>query len=70
MRILNTPLATQIAMIHILLPYMILPIANALRQIDPRCSAPPRACGATPLRDLPAGHPAAFACRAWRPAPC
>jgi len=34
-RILNTTLATQIAMIHILLPYMILPIANALRQIDP-----------------------------------
>ena len=34
-RILNTSLATQIAMVHILLPYMILPIANALRQIDP-----------------------------------
>src|SRR5258708_27067382 len=35
LRILNTPLATQIAMTHILLPYMILPIANALRQIGP-----------------------------------
>lgn len=34
-RLLNTTLATEIAMTHILLPYMILPIANALRQIDP-----------------------------------
>lgn len=48
LRILNTPLATQIAMIHILLPYMVLPIANALRQIDlslPRASS---GLGATP----------------------
>ena len=35
LRILNTSIAVHIAMIHILLPYMILPIANALRQIDP-----------------------------------
>ena len=35
LKLLNTPLATNIAMVHILLPYMVLPIANALRQIDP-----------------------------------
>ncbi len=48
MRILNTPLATQIAMIHILLPYMILPIANALRQIDPSLIRAASGLGATP----------------------
>ena len=35
LRMLNTSLAVHIAMIHILLPYMILPIASVLRQIDP-----------------------------------
>ncbi len=34
LRLLNTPLAVNIAMIHILLPYMVLPIANTLRQMD------------------------------------
>ncbi len=48
LRILNTPLATQIAMIHILLPYMILPIANALRQIDPSLARASSGLGATP----------------------
>lgn len=48
-RILNTPLATQIAMIHILLPYMILPIANALRQIDPSLIRAASGLGATPF---------------------
>ena len=47
-RILNTSLATQIAMIHILLPYMILPIANALRQIDPSLERAASGLGATP----------------------
>jgi len=47
-RILNTPLATQIAMIHILLPYMILPIANALRQIDPSLARAASGLGASP----------------------
>lgn len=47
-RILNTPVATQIAMIHILLPYMILPIANALRQIDPSLIRAASGLGATP----------------------
>jgi ABC-type spermidine/putrescine transport system permease subunit I len=50
LRILNTPLATQIAMIHILLPYMILPIANALRQIDPSLLRASSGLGAPPWR--------------------
>jgi ABC-type spermidine/putrescine transport system permease subunit I len=48
LRILNTPLATQIAMTHILLPYMALPIANALRQIDPALPRAASGLGATP----------------------
>jgi ABC-type spermidine/putrescine transport system permease subunit I len=47
-RLLNTPLATEIAMTHILLPYMILPIANALRQIDPSLVRAASGLGATP----------------------
>jgi ABC-type spermidine/putrescine transport system permease subunit I len=49
LRILNTPLATQIAMVHILLPYMVLPIANALRQIDPSLARAASGLGATPF---------------------
>jgi ABC-type spermidine/putrescine transport system permease subunit I len=48
LRLLNTPLATQIAMVHILLPYMVLPIANALRQIDPSLARAASGLGATP----------------------
>lgn len=48
-RLLNTTLATEIAMTHILLPYMILPIANALRQIDPSLPRAALGLGATPL---------------------
>jgi ABC-type spermidine/putrescine transport system permease subunit I len=49
LRILNTSIAVHIAMIHILLPYMILPIANALRQIDPSLCRAALGLGATPL---------------------
>jgi ABC-type spermidine/putrescine transport system permease subunit I len=49
LRLLNTPLATQIAMTHILLPYMILPIANALRQIDPSLARAASGLGASPF---------------------
>lgn len=49
LRILNTPLAVHIAMIHILLPYMILPIANALRQIDPSLARAAAGLGAGPF---------------------
>jgi ABC-type spermidine/putrescine transport system permease subunit I len=48
LRILNTSIAVHIAMIHILLPYMILPIANVLRQIDPSLSRAALGLGATP----------------------
>jgi ABC-type spermidine/putrescine transport system permease subunit I len=50
LKLLNTPFAVHIAMIHILLPYMILPIASVLRQVD---GALPRAAaglGAAPWR--------------------
>ncbi len=50
LRILNTSIAVHIAMIHILLPYMILPIANALRQIDPSLARAALGLGATPFR--------------------
>jgi ABC-type spermidine/putrescine transport system permease subunit I len=50
LRILNTSIAVHIAMIHILLPYMILPIANVLRQIDPSLSRAALGLGATPFR--------------------
>jgi ABC-type spermidine/putrescine transport system permease subunit I len=50
LRILNTSVAVHVAMIHILLPYMILPIANALRQIDPSLARAASGLGATPLR--------------------
>ena len=49
LRILNTPIAVDIAMIHILLPYMILPIANALRQIDPSLMRAASGLGASPF---------------------
>ena len=49
LRLLNTPLATEIAMTHILLPYMILPIANALRQIDPSLARAASGLGASPF---------------------
>jgi ABC-type spermidine/putrescine transport system permease subunit I len=50
LRMLNTPIAVHVAMIHILLPYMILPIANALRQIDPSLGRAALGLGATPFR--------------------
>jgi ABC-type spermidine/putrescine transport system permease subunit I len=50
LRILNTPLAVYIGMIHILLPYMILPVANALRQIDPSLARAAAGLGSPPWR--------------------
>lgn len=52
LRILNTSIAVYIAMIHILLPYMILPIGNALRQIDPSLPRAAAGLGATPAQIL------------------
>src|SRR5476649_2246598 len=50
LRILNTALAVYIGMIHILLPYMILPIANALRQIDPSLARAAAGLGSPPWK--------------------
>ncbi|MET4121945.1 ABC-type spermidine/putrescine transport system permease subunit I [Bradyrhizobium sp. JR1.5] len=48
LKLLNTTMATEIAMIHILLPYIILPIANSLLQIDPALERAASGLGATP----------------------
>jgi ABC-type spermidine/putrescine transport system permease subunit I len=48
LKLLNTSLAVHIAMIHILLPYMILPIGSALRQIDQALPRAAAGLGATP----------------------
>jgi ABC-type spermidine/putrescine transport system permease subunit I len=48
LKLLNTPLAVHIAMIHILLPYMILPIASVLRQMDPALPRAAAGLGAAP----------------------
>jgi ABC-type spermidine/putrescine transport system permease subunit I len=50
LKLLNTPLAVHIAMIHILLPYMILPIASVLRQIDGALLRAAAGLGAPPWR--------------------
>lgn len=50
LRMLNTAIAVHIAMIHILLPYMILPIASVLRQVDPALPRAAAGLGATPWR--------------------
>jgi ABC-type spermidine/putrescine transport system permease subunit I len=47
-KLLNTPLAVHVAMIHILLPYMILPIASALRQMDAALPHAAASLGAAP----------------------
>jgi ABC-type spermidine/putrescine transport system permease subunit I len=48
LRLLNTSLAVHIAMTHILLPYMILPIASVLRQLDPALPRAAAGLGASP----------------------
>jgi ABC-type spermidine/putrescine transport system permease subunit I len=50
LKLLNTPLAVHIAMIHILLPYMILPIASVLRHIDGALLRAAAGLGAPPWR--------------------
>ncbi|MBN8873979.1 MAG: ABC transporter permease [Rhodospirillales bacterium] len=48
LKLLNTSFAVDIAMVHILLPYMILPIASVMRQIDPSLPRAAAGMGATP----------------------
>jgi ABC-type spermidine/putrescine transport system permease subunit I len=50
LRLLNTSFAVHIAMIHILLPFMILPIASVLRQIEPALLRAASGLGAAPWR--------------------
>jgi len=50
LRMLNTAFAVRLAMIHILLPYMILPIASVLRQMDPALPRAATGLGAPPWR--------------------
>jgi ABC-type spermidine/putrescine transport system permease subunit I len=50
LRLLNTAFAVHLAMIHILLPYMILPIASVLRQMDPALPRAAAGLGASPWR--------------------
>lgn len=50
LRMLNTAFAVHLAMIHILLPYMILPIASVLRQMDPALPRAATGLGAAPVR--------------------
>jgi ABC-type spermidine/putrescine transport system permease subunit I len=50
LKLLNTSFAVHIAMIHILLPYMILPIAGTLRQIDQALARAAAGLGAKPWR--------------------
>ena len=48
LRLLNTSIAVHVAMIHILLPYMILPVASVLKQLDPALPRAAAGLGATP----------------------
>lgn len=48
LRLLNTAIAVDLAMIHILLPYMVLPVASVLRQLDPALPRAAAGLGATP----------------------
>lgn len=50
LRLLNTSFAVCIAMVHILLPYMVLPIASVLRQIDGALLRAAAGLGAPPWR--------------------
>jgi ABC-type spermidine/putrescine transport system permease subunit I len=49
-RLLHTGLATHIGMVHILLPFMILPIWSVMTRIDPALLMAARSLGASPLR--------------------
>lgn len=48
-RMLNTPFAVYIGMIHVLLPFMILPILGSLKAIDGRLVAAAENLGAGPI---------------------
>jgi putative spermidine/putrescine transport system permease protein len=49
-RLLNTTLATHLGMLQVLLPFMILPLFNSLRAIDPQLTTAARSLGAPSWR--------------------
>jgi putative spermidine/putrescine transport system permease protein/mannopine transport system permease protein len=49
-RLLQTAFAVNIGMVHILLPFMVLPILNTMRGLDPTFLQAGRILGAAPLR--------------------
>ncbi len=50
LRLLNSQLAVLLGMVHVMLPFMILPIYNALTRIDPDLPKAAIGLGATPFR--------------------
>jgi putative spermidine/putrescine transport system permease protein len=50
LRLLHTGLATHIGMIHILLPFLILPVWSVMTRLDPALTMAARSLGASPLR--------------------
>lgn len=50
LKLLHTSLATHIGMIHILLPFLILPLWSVMTRVDPALTMAARSLGASPLR--------------------
>jgi putative spermidine/putrescine transport system permease protein len=64
--LIRTPLGVLIGMVHILLPYMVLPLMNTMADIDKGQLQAARSLGATPLQRfirvfLPLSRPGIFA---------
>ena len=60
-KLLNTRFSVCLAMVHVLLPFMVLPIYATLRALDWRLVRAAESLGATPLGTLVAGGAAAVA---------
>ncbi len=50
LKLLHTSLATHLGMIHILLPFLILPVWSVMTRLDPALTMAARSLGASPLR--------------------
>jgi len=50
LQLMNNRLGVTIALVHVFLPFMILPLVGVLQSIDPSLSAAARSLGASPLR--------------------
>ena len=62
-QILNTRTAVYVAMVHVLLPFMVLPLYGVLRSLDWRLVQAAQGLGAGKLARVPAGDPAAVHAR-------